>query len=415
MAVKSRQLQDLKIDEHTLKVPLVWGDKSDSRTIEVFVAIVSRPGGENLPYLVYLQGGPGHEAPRPMHSPVSPSWLDAALAHYRVVMIDQRGTGRSTPVGDFDLAKGAGEVAEYLTHLRADAIVSDCEALRIELGAKTWSVLGQSFGGFTTLAYISTNASSLSEVYITGGLSAIGRHPDEIYSLTYEKMRAASERYYRRFPEHRNAVRSLVGLAEEGSIELPDGEIVSPSRLRSLGMLLGTNDGWQAVHNLLELSPKSNGFRYDLAGALPFSARNPLYYVIHESSFSDGFVTNWSAERTEPESFKQDATLLTGEHVRREWLDTVPGLKPWKQVAEIIAKHDWPVLYNRDKIQESKVVGAAAVYQNDVYVPLEFSMETGALMPGVIPWVTSEQEHSGLRQGVVLPRLIDLARGRVVR
>ncbi|WP_254775123.1 alpha/beta fold hydrolase [Microbacterium hydrocarbonoxydans] len=168
MTTTIRRLLDLTVEDHTLTVPLVWGDPGDTRTIEIFARVISREGGETLPHLVFLQGGPGHEAPRPFHSSTSPAWLDEALTHYRVVMLDQRGTGLSSPVGDGDLERGSAAVAEYLTHLRADAIVRDCEAMREHLGAELWSVLGQSFGGFTTLAYLSTDANSLADVFITG-------------------------------------------------------------------------------------------------------------------------------------------------------------------------------------------------------------------------------------------------------
>ncbi|WP_166982997.1 alpha/beta fold hydrolase [Paramicrobacterium fandaimingii] len=415
MTVTTRRMQDLTIHEHTITVPLVWGDDADSRTIDVFAAVVTREGGEHLPYLVFLQGGPGSEAPRPFHNPTGPSWLDAALEHYRVVMFDQRGTGRSTPVGDRDLARGAASVAEYLTHLRADSIVRDGEAMREHLGAETWSVLGQSFGGFTTLAYLSTHASSLQHVYFTGGLSAVGRHPDDVYALAYDKMRDASLRYYRRFPEHRDALRRLADRADAGEIMLPDGEVLSVSRLRSLGMLLGTNDGWQTLWSLLEREPGTNAFRYDLAAALPFSPRNPLYYVFHESSYADGHATNWSAERTLPDDFRDDVTLLTGEHVRREWADTVPGFQPWREVVDELASFEWPRVYDEAALLGSGAVGAAAVYVNDVYVPMEFSLETARMLPGVVPWVTSEHEHNGLRAGDVLPHLIDLVHSRRVR
>lgn len=408
-------MQDLTVDEHTISVPLVWDDAADARTIEVTASVVAREGGERLPYLVYLQGGPGHEAPVPFHAPSAPSWLDAALQHYRLVMLDQRGTGRSTPIGDADLARGADALAEHLTHLRADSIVRDCEAMREHLGASQWNVLGQSFGGFTTVAYLSTHAASLDTVYFTGGLTAVGRHPDDVYSLTYDKMRAASLAYYRRFPEHRDRMRRLTDLAADGRIELPSGEVVSVSRLRSLGMLLGTNDGWQTLWSLLQQDAGTNAFRHDLASALPFSARNPLYYVIHESSYADGHATRWSAERVEPDDFAVDPTLLTGEHVRREWLDTVPELAPWRETALRIADVEWPRLYDAEALQASDVRGAAAVYVNDVYVPLEFSLETAALLPRVRPWVTSEFEHNGLRAGDVLGRLIELAHDRRVR
>lgn len=409
------RLLDLAIEEHTLTVPLVWDDPADTRTIDIFARVVTRDGGDSLPYLVYLQGGPGHEAPRPFHSSTAPAWLDEALAHYRVVMLDQRGTGLSTPVGDDDLSRGASAVAEYLTHLRADSIVRDCEAMREHLGAITWSVLGQSFGGFTTLAYLSTDASSLADVFITGGLSAVGRHPDDVYALCYDKMRDASERYYRRFPEHRDRMRRLVDHADAGDIVLPDGEVVSRSRLRSVGSALGMNEGWQTLWSLLERDPRSNAFRYDLMNAMPYGGRNPLYFVFHESSYADGHATRWSAERTEPDDFRDDVTLFTGEHIRRDWTETVPAFQPWREVALELAEFEWPRLYDRVAIETSGATGAAAVYANDVYVPLEFSLETGRLLPGVELWVTSEHEHNGLRSGPVLTHLIDLAHGRRIR
>ncbi|GAA3948419.1 alpha/beta fold hydrolase [Microbacterium soli] len=408
-------MQSLTVEEHTLTVPLVWDDPADTRTIDVFAAVVSREGGTNLPYLLFLQGGPGHEAPRAFQSPTSPTWLDTALRDHRVVMLDQRGTGRSTPIGDRDLDRGSDAVAERLTHLRADSIVRDAEALREHLGAATWNVLGQSFGGFTTLAYLSTDAASLDRVYLTGGLSTIERTPDEVYALCYSKMRDASERYYRRFPEHRDRMRRLVDLAASGGIVLPDGEVVSPSRLRSVGSALGTNDGWQTVWSLLELDPDSNAFRHDLADAMPFGGRNPLYFAFHESSYASGHATRWSAERVEPADFAQDTSLFTGEHVRREWMETVPALRPWRDVTLTLAEHPWPKIYDRAALEASDARGAAAVYVNDVYVPLEFSLETARLLPGVTPWVTSEYEHNGLRAGPVLGRLVDLAHGRLVR
>ncbi len=120
MTVTTRRVLALRIDDHTITVPLVWGDDTDTRTIDVHAAVVTREGGENLPYLLFLQGGPGFEAPHPFSAPTGPSWLDGALAHYRVVLLDQRGTGASTPFGDADLARGDEEIAEYVTHLRAD-------------------------------------------------------------------------------------------------------------------------------------------------------------------------------------------------------------------------------------------------------------------------------------------------------
>ena len=69
----------------------------DGPNITVFTREVAAPGGEDRPYLVFLQGGPGNEATRPTAPPSG--WMKRALQDYRVLLLDQRGTGRSTPVG----------------------------------------------------------------------------------------------------------------------------------------------------------------------------------------------------------------------------------------------------------------------------------------------------------------------------
>ena len=81
--------------------------------------------------------------------------MKRALQDYRVLLLDQRGTGRSTPVGPAITGEAPTAQADYLTHFRADSIVRDAEAIRPELGVERWSILGQSFGGFTSMTYLS--------------------------------------------------------------------------------------------------------------------------------------------------------------------------------------------------------------------------------------------------------------------
>ncbi|HEY4227096.1 MAG TPA: alpha/beta fold hydrolase, partial [Candidatus Limnocylindrales bacterium] len=151
--------------EHS--VPLDHANPS-GETITVFTREVASPDGRDRPYLLFLQGGPGFEATRPTAPPSG--WQKRALADYRLLLIDQRGTGRSTPVGDIPGATPQDQ-ATYLTHFRADSIVRDAELIRKELGVDRWSILGQSFGGFCSLTYLSFFPDSLREAYLTGGLS----------------------------------------------------------------------------------------------------------------------------------------------------------------------------------------------------------------------------------------------------
>ena len=109
-----------------------------------------------------------------------------AIADYRLLLIDQRCTGRSTPVGDIP-GSTPQEQAGYLTHLRADGIVRDAELIRKELGVDRWSILGQSFGGFCSMTYLSFAPEGLREAFITGGLSPIGRPIDDIYAATWRR------------------------------------------------------------------------------------------------------------------------------------------------------------------------------------------------------------------------------------
>ncbi|MDN6426053.1 alpha/beta fold hydrolase [Acidipropionibacterium jensenii] len=411
-----RAIPGLLTRDIRLLVPLDHSNPADPRTIEVYARVVATPDGTRRPSLLFLQGGPGCESPRPtLSDPGFPGWLGRALEDYQLVLLDQRGTGLSSPVSE--PVGSPADQAEYLTHLRADEIVEDCEDLRRHLGVERWAVLGQSFGGFTMLRYLSVHSESMSAGYFTGGLSAVGRHADEVYRTTYATMATKSEQYYARFPGDRDRIRELLELAADGGVSTPNGDLVSPSRVRSLGHLLGASGGAGQLHYLLEREPSSRAFRYDLAEMLPFGGRNALYAVIHESSYADGCTTAWSAARTLPESFEQDPTLLTGEHLLPGWFDEDSSLRPWKETAEIVADHPWPTLYDADALAASQVPCAAAVYFNDAYVPLQFSMETAALIPGMHPWVTSQYEHNGSNAsgGAVLDRLITLARGEIAR
>ncbi len=402
----------LVLTEHTLTLPLDH-DRPEGVSIEVFAREVAAPGGGERPFLVFLQGGPGQEAPRPVGRPAAPSWLSRALQDYRVLMLDQRGTGRSTP---YDAPGGdPASDAAYLRHFRADAIVRDAEAFREHLGAGRWSVLGQSFGGFCALHYLSTAADSLREVYFTGGLPPVGRPVDEVYAATYATVRRLNQDFHRRFPHDRGRLQRVLDLCDAGQVHTPDGAPVTRRMLRTIGHQLGMEGGADQVHYLLERDPRSAAFSHDLLGLLPFGPRNPLYAVIHESSYADGRRTGWSAERVLPDDFAQDSLLLTGEHVFPWHFEDSAGLAPYAEVAALVAEHEWPRLYDSDVLASVEVPCAAAIYAHDAFVDRRFSEETADLLPRMRPWLTDEYHHNGLRTdgARVLDRLIGLARGTI--
>ena len=405
------RIPGLVVTEHEFSVPLDHS-REDGEHINVFARELADPDGRERPFLVFFQGGPGFEAPRPTAQPPSPGWLERALTEFRVLLLDQRGTGRSTPVGSLP-GLDAHAQADYLANFRADSIVRDAELIREALGVDRWSVLGQSFGGFCVMSYLSLAPEALREAFVTGGLAPIARPIDEIYAATYRRTLDRNRRYYERYPGDRARVRELCQRLEAGEIRLPGGDRLTARRFRQLGALLGMSTGAEQLHYIVELAPDSLAFGHDVAGTTEF-ARNPLYALIHEACYADGGATRWSAERVLPDDYASTPELLTGEHVFPWMFEDYGSLVPLREAAGILAEREWPRLYDEAVLEANEVPAAAMVYAQDMYVERTFSEETAARIGGMRLWLTNEYEHNGLRAdgARILGRLIDLARGR---
>jgi pimeloyl-ACP methyl ester carboxylesterase len=401
----------LVLVEHEFSVPLDHDDPTGPH-LTVFAREVGDPDGGERPFLVYFQGGPGFEATRPSGRPVSPGWLARALRDFRVLLLDQRGTGRSTPIG-VPPGRTPREQAEYLSHFRADAIVRDAEWIRRELDVERWSVLGQSFGGLCVTTYLSLAPEGLREALITGGLPPLGRPIDDVYEATWSRTLERNRRFYETFPGDRERARDLRRHLESDDLRLPSGDRLTWRRFRQVGDLLGMSDGAEQVHHLLELPPDSSAFLHDAEAAVPF-ARNPLYAILHEACWADGGATRWSAERTMPSAYEETPELLTGEHIFPWMFEEYGALAPLREAAGLLADHEWPRLYDAGRLAANQVPAAAAIYAQDMYVERAFSEETAARTGRMRTWLTDEYDHNGLRADGerILGRLLDLTRGR---
>ncbi|MGW4031738.1 alpha/beta fold hydrolase [Streptomyces sp. NPDC004838] len=389
--------------------------------------------GDDLPWLLYLEGGPGFGARR-FAGPEA--WLGRAVQEYRVLLLDQRGTGRSTPQNRQTLAgRGGPEAqADLLARFRADSIVADCELIRPQLtGGAPWSVLGQSFGGFCATHYLSTAPHALREVLITGGLPSLDAHADDVYRAAYPRITRKVEAHYARYPQDVERARRIAAHLAERPATLPGGYTLTPEAFQSLGLLLGGGDGSHRLHYLLENAFIRVGDRHELADAfreavfttLSF-AGHPLYAVLHESIYGQGKEpTAWSAERVRADfprfdwaaALDGDAPLLfTGETIHPWHFEVDPALRPLREAAELLAaRTDWTPLYDPERLAANEVPVAAAVYHDDMYVDTDHSLRTARSIRGLRTWVTDEYEHDGVRASGprVLDRLIALARGEV--
>ncbi len=390
-------------------VPLDHADPGGPQ-ITIFTREVADPdGGGAKPYLLFLQGGPGFEATRPTSPPTG--WMARAIRDYRVLLLDQRGTGRSTPVGEIPGGTPT-EQAAYLTHFRADAIVRDAELVRTELGGERWTVLGQSFGGFTAMTYLSLAPDGLAAAFITGGLAPIGRPVDDVYGATYVRLVEQNRRFFERYPDDRARVREIHARLDGEDVRLPSGDRLTSRRFRQLGMWLGDSAGFELLHHVLELPLGSRAFLEDVEHGVRF-ARNPIYATLHESSYADGGATRWSADRLLPDEIR-DGESFTAEHVFPWMFEDYGALRSHRAAAELLAGHEWPRMFDADQLRHNEVPVSATIYTDDLYVERVFAEETAAAIRGLRPWITNEYQHNGLRADGerVLDRLIALAHGR---
>ena len=133
------------------------------------------PGGKPA---VVLHGGPGSGCTTGMRRSFDP-------AAYRIVLLDQRGSGRSTPrvTHDTDLSANTTE------HL-----IGDLELLRAHLGIERWLVWGASWGTTLALAYAERYPERVSELVL---LSLTLTRPADVHWLYHETGRYFPEEWER--------------------------------------------------------------------------------------------------------------------------------------------------------------------------------------------------------------------------
>ena len=171
------QHHGMVLTDHEFIVPLDHR-KPKGQTLSVFARAVRRSGKahETQPWLVFLQGGPGFPGPRPL---TNTGWIKRALDDYRVLLLDSRGNGRSSVVLAQTLGRrgNARAQADYLMHFRVGK-------------DEPWSVLGQSYGGFCAVTYLSLHPEGLREVFVTGGMPPLTGSPDEFTDTRIPRSRA---------------------------------------------------------------------------------------------------------------------------------------------------------------------------------------------------------------------------------
>lgn len=425
----------MRTAEHYFTVPLDHFGATEGRadgslpeTITVFAreyvsTAHTEADAEGLPWLLFLQGGPGGRGNRLASLG---GWSKAAARDFRILMLDQRGTGLSSPIDrtTLPLQGTPGQQAAYLEHFRADSIVADAEAIRTALGSGPWSIYGQSYGGFCALTYLSFAPGGLKEALITGGLAPLSGPADNVYRATFQRVASRNAEYFSWYPEDRRTVERIARHLRDHEEFLPDGGRLTVERFQMVGSFLGGNTRVDGLHYLLEdaFTESLDGNRLSdafleqvqgIVSRLP----NPLYALMHESIYGQGQASDWAAWRVlqEHPEFSPGATplLLTGEMVYPWYFEQDAALKPLRQVAHLLAaKSDWKPLYDSSRLAVNSVPVAAAVYRDDIYVDRNLSLETAAAVRGLQVWETADFHHDGIADDgeAIFGRLLGMVR-----
>ncbi|TVY32439.1 Proline iminopeptidase, partial [Lachnellula subtilissima] len=426
----------LQVTELFFQVPRDYSNPSLG-TIRVFARSVikhERTAGsvngkgetEQKPWLLWLQGGPGKGCQPPQASGITKLILDRG---YQMLYMDQRGTGLSSPITAETLAlQGDTQAqADYLKLFRADSIVADCEAIRhvltrnypVEL--KKWRIWGQSFGGYCALTYLSKYPQGLQEVFISAGMTAIGKGPDEVYGKAFKRMIERNEAYYEKFPEDIQTIHELVAhIDSKGSLPMPAGGVLTVQRFLTLGMVFGLSGGFDTVHDIvlrmrLELESFNLITRPTLSKIEAIGGYDDgvLYSVLRESIYNPRGPSDWAAERisTSLEEFRWvlDSTSATkanlkvplyfaGAMVFPFMFETFSELRKLRKVAEVIAQYrEWPDLFDEHQLAKNEVPVYAAVYVDDAQVNFELAQESIKKVRNCKQYITNTMYHDAVR------------------
>lgn len=390
-----------------------------ARSVERFEKPVdaSKKEVKQAPWFLYLQGGPG----MPCKSPQSYAWTDIVLDKgYQILFLDQRGTGLSSTVTARTLASEGGPAnqANLLKNFRSDSIVMDCEAIRKTLTAdfpeesKKWSIMGQSFGGFCAVNYLSRFPQGLQEVFTVGGLPPLVTHPQLVYDRLFRKVKQRNKVYYQKYTEDIHRVKDIVRYIQKEDVKLPSGGKLSVLRLRQLGINFGFHGSIDSVHEMItRFTSDLNQFGFFTRPTLaafeamtPFDTM-PLYALLHEPIYARGGAPRWAADRAMsqfPEFTRvhvdgPEPILFTGEMVFRDMFKDFDELHGLLDTADHLANtHDWPELYDEAQLAKNEVPVYSATYVEDMYVEFELARDTASKIKGCKTFVTNVLYHDAL-------------------
>lgn len=427
----------LHVEDHSIAVPLDWtghepGHGFDGEAIRLFYRVVTAPEHvhDDLPLLVFLQGGPGGCGPRPL-DPSSDGWIEEAIKHFRVILPDQRGTGRSSRIDTHAMrSMDAAQGASFLKHFLADSIIRDFEHLRrTEFGGARWVTLGQSYGGFLTLTYLSLFPQGIVASFTTGGIPHVPADAAELYRHTFPRMARKTGQFYDRYPIDVDRAAAVADILASREVVLPNGDPLTVERFQCLGSDFGMKPSFERVHWMLDQafldgdgSPSASSELSDefLYSVMDATSSRPLYWPLQEFIYANGELDEpirWAAQRVRGEHPEFDSArrplIFTGEAMFPWMFEQERALRPFKPAMDVLMEStSFGMIYDADQLARNEVPLQAAVYYDDMYVDSGLQFDTLSRIGRSHYWTTNEFEHDGVHGPAVFKHLFHEALNR---
>lgn len=402
---------------------------SDDTTLSADWATCIRDEQNNLrdlPIILYLCGGPGADNP-PNRNQAMNKWL---LEHgYSILFLDYRGCGESSPLFSNVLLqtrrlKGDREMVRYITNFCQDNIVRDLEAVRQCLSSERvtagglpirWTILGQSYGGYISLTYLSMFPEGLQEVFVTGGLPPCGMNIDDYFRIEYRDIVKQNKKFYATYPDADVLVRRILTLIKSigpSNIKMTGRGYLTGQKLLTLGRQFGSKVGFPEVYNLLQRidCDLEHTGKLSMEAIVQFESilhvdERPLYPILLEQTWCSGGKTRWAAERVardiegfeylrrdhnggyrDPADTPVDTPIyFTANTYCQFHYDTHEELLDLKGAAELLAEHKWECPYNYDMLSRNpcRVPVYAVSFQKDMHLDVGVAARTAAKVGGL--------------------------------
>ncbi len=209
------------------------------------------PAGDPV---LFIHGGPGAGA-----SPAHRRFFDPR--HYRIIVFDQRGCGRSRPFA---------EVRDNTT----DHLVADMERLRRHLGVDRWILFGGSWGSTLALAYARSRSDRCAGFVLRGVFLGTRREIDWfLYGMETV------------FPEAHRAFREFLPAAEQGDLLAGYHRRLTDSSPRVHGPAAAAWSRYESTCS--NLMPRPEGPALAADGSALALARIEAHYFVNDAFLGD--------------------------------------------------------------------------------------------------------------------------------